>query len=211
MKTITICHTKGGVGKTTILINLAIFFANKNLNVRVADCDPNKVATFISKVRSKNKELKNFSVTICDNPQKLENFINTPFDGLTFIDTAGVDNVLTRKAIELGELCIVPVAASITEVIGLKTFEAIVNSLNIDKSKIKILLNQVHIKAEKFSSFKEQLKTEFEFLKATLPQLNDFKKSLSTGRSVIEQYKKDELCSAGNRFKIFAEEIERLL
>ena len=207
-RTITICHTKGGVGKTTILINLAIFFANKNLNVRVADCDPNKVATFISKVRSKNKELKNFSVTICDNTQKLENFVNTPFDGLTFIDTAGVDNELTRKGVELGELCIVPVAASITEVIGLKTFEAIVNSLNIDKSKIKILLNQVHIKAEKFSSFEEQLKTEFEFLKATLPQLNDFKKSLSSGRSVLEQYKKDELCSAGNRFKIFAEEIE---
>ena len=205
---ITICHTKGGVGKTTILINLAIFFANKDLNVRVADCDPNKVATFISKVRSKNKELKNFSVTICDNTQKLENFINTPFDGLTFIDTAGVDNELTRKGVELGELCIVPVAASITEVIGLKTFEAIVNSLNIDKSKIKILLNQVHVRAEKFSSFEEQLKTEFEFLKATLPQLNDFKKSLSSGRSVLEQYKKDELCSAGNRFKIFAKEIE---
>ena len=210
-RTITICHTKGGVGKTTILINLAIFFANKDLNVRVADCDPNKVATFISKVRSKNKELKNFYVTICDNTQKLENFINTPFDGITLIDTAGVDNELTRKGVELGELCIVPVAASITEVIGLKTFEAIVNSLNIDKSKIKILLNQVHVRAEKFSSFEEQLKTEFEFLKATLPQLNDFKKSLSSGRSVLEQYKKDELCSAGNRFKIFAQEIEEMI
>ena len=211
MKTITICHTKGGVGKTTILINLAIFFANRGLSVRVADCDPNKVATFISKVRSKNKELKNFSVTICDNTQKLENFVNTPFDGLTFIDTAGVDNELTRKGVELGELCIVPVAASITEVIGLKTFEAIVSSINIPKSKIKILLNQVHVRAEKFSSFEEQLKTEFEFLKATLPQLNDFKKSLSSGRSVLEQYKKDELCSAGNRFKIFAKEIEEII
>lgn len=207
-RTITICHTKGGVGKTTILINLAIFFANKDLNVRVADCDPNKVATFISKVRSKNKELKNFSVTICDNTQKLENFINAPFDGITLIDTAGVDNALTREGIKLGELCIVPVAASITEVIGLKTFEAIVSSINIPKSKIKILLNQVHIKAEKFSSFEEQLKTEFEFLKSALPQLNDFKKTLSSGRSVIEQYKKDELCSAGKRFEMFAKEIE---
>ena len=211
IKTITICHTKGGVGKTTILINLAIFFANKGLNVRVADCDPNKVATFISKVRSKNKELKNFEVKSINTVQELENYCNTPFDGITLIDTAGVDNALTREGIKLGELCIVPVAASITEVIGLKTFEAIVSSINIPKSKIKILLNQVHIKAEKFSSFEEQLKTEFEFLKATLPQLNDFKKSLSSGRSVIEQYKKDELCSAGNRFKIFAQEIEEMI
>ena len=210
MKTITICHTKGGVGKTTILINLAIFFANRGLSVRVADCDPNKVATFISKVRAKNKELKNFEVKSINTVQELESYCNTPFDGITLIDTAGVDNALTREGIKLGELCIVPVAASITEVIGLKTFEAIVSSINIPKSKIKMLLNQVHIKAEKFSSFEEQLKTEFEFLKATLPQLNDFKKSLSSGRSVIEQYKKDELCSAGNRFKIFAEEIEEL-
>ena len=211
IRKITICHTKGGVGKTTILINLAIFFANRGLSVRVADCDPNKVATFISKVRAKNKELKNFEVKSINTVQELENYCNAPFDGITLIDTAGVDNALTREGIKLGELCIVPVAASITEVIGLKTFEAIVSSINIPKSKIKILLNQVHIKAEKFSSFEEQLKTEFEFLKSALPQLNDFKKSLSSGRSVIEQYKKDELCSAGNRFKIFADEIERLI
>ena len=211
MKTITICHTKGGVGKTTILINLAIFFANRGLSVRVADCDPNKVATFISKVRAKNKELKNFEVKSINTVQELENYCNAPFDGITLIDTAGVDNALTREGIKLGELCIVPVAASITEVIGLKTFEAIVSSINIPKSKIKILLNQVHIKAEKFSSFEEQPKTEFEFLKSTLPQLNDFKKSLSSGRSVIEQYKKDELCSAGKRFEIFAKEIEEII
>lgn len=211
IRTITICHTKGGVGKTTILINLAIFFANRGLSVRVADCDPNKVATFISKVRAKNKELKNFEVKSINTVQELENYCNAPFDGITLIDTAGVDNALTREGIKLGKLCIVPVAASITEVIGLKTFEAIVSSINIPKSKIKILLNQVHIKAEKFSSFEEQLKTEFEFLKSTLPQLNDFKKSLSSGRSVIEQYKKDELCSAGKRFEMFAKEIEEMI
>ena len=42
-------------------------------------------------------------------------------------------------------------------------------------------------------------------------KLNDFKKSLSSGRSVIEQYKKDELCSAGKRFEIFAKEIEEFI
>ncbi|TLS99922.1 ParA family protein [Aliarcobacter cibarius] len=210
-KSITVCHTKGGVGKTTILINLAIYLVNKGFVVRVADCDPNKVSTFISKVRAKNKELKNFEVKSINSVQELENYYNTPFYGITLIDTAGVDNILTRKALELGNLCIVPVAASITEVIGLKTFEAIVKSINIDKSKIKILLNQVHIRAEKFSSFEDQLKTEFEFFKSTLPQLNDFKKSLSSGKSVLEQYKKDELCSAGKRFEIFAKEIEEMI
>lgn len=210
-KSITICHTKGGVGKTTILINLAIYLVNKGFTVRVADCDPNKVSTFISKVRAKNKELKNFEVKSINSVQELENYYNTPFYGITLIDTAGVDNILTRKALELGNLCIVPVAASITEVIGLKTFEAIVKSINIDKSKIKILLNQVHVRAEKFSSFEDQLKTEFEFFKSTLPQLNDFKKSLSSGKSVLEQYKKDELCSAGKRFQIFADEVGEMI
>ena len=96
-RTITICHTKGGVGKTTILINLAIYFANRGLSVRVADCDPNKVATFISKVRAKNKELKNFEVKSINTVQELENYCNAPFDGITLIDTAGVDNMLTRE------------------------------------------------------------------------------------------------------------------
>ena len=93
---ITICHTKGGVGKTTILINLAIYFVNRGLSVRVADCDPNKVATFISKVRSRTKELKNFEVKSINTVQELESYGHTPFDGITLIDTAGVDNMLTR-------------------------------------------------------------------------------------------------------------------
>lgn len=210
-KRVTICHTKGGVGKTTVLVNLAIYLANKNILVRVADCDPNKVATFISKIRARDKELKNFEVCTIDSVQKLENFVNTPFDGITLIDTAGVDTILTRKGIELGELCIVPVAASITEVIGLKTFEAIVEAMKEDKNKIKILLNQVHIRAAKFDSFEKQLATEFKFLKSTLPRLGDFVKSLSTGQSAIELQKDGEICTAGAKFEVFAKEVLELI
>jgi GTP-binding protein len=124
-RTITICHTKGGVGKTTILINLAIFFANRGLSVRVADCDPNKVATFISKVRAKNKELKNFEVKSINRVQELESYCNTPFDGITLIDTAGVRKkskikesiekfsiMRTLLAIERADVCLMMIDAN---------------------------------------------------------------------------------------------------
>ena len=213
-KTLTVTHTKGGVGKSTILVNFAIFLCDLGFNVRVADCDPNRVTTMISKIRGKNQKLKNFTVTPVESIARLQQFCLIPFDGYTLIDTAGVDNALTRRAIELGDVCVVPVAPSITEVIGFRTFEAITKKLDVSASNIKVILNQTHPRATKFDDFKKQLGGEFEFFNSALPRLGDFVHSLSSGHGVVEmKSKKDktQTCNAGVRFSSLAVEMMEVL
>lgn len=212
MKIITIGHTKGGVGKSTILVNLAIFLSNNGYNVRVADCDPNKVSTFISKIRATNPNLKNFKVYSMESVHQLENFCNTPFDGISLIDTAGVDNPLTRQSIILSDLTIVPVGISITEVMGFRTFCAIVKSLEVKNDKIKVLINQASPRAKNFDSFKSQLGGDFECFSNILPRLGDFVHSFATGKGVIEiKDKEQNICKAGVRFNDLAIEILEIL
>jgi len=183
---LTIAHTKGGVGKSTILNQIAIYLLSLGYKIRVADCDPNKVTTFISKRRAKNTKLKNFTSTVISTPQELEKFCNTPFDGITVIDTAGVDCALTRKAIELGTITIVPVAPVTTEFIGFATFKAVTKKININPSKIKVVINQVHIRAKDFSYFKDGANSPFDYFDTALPRLADYDSPLLKGTGATE-------------------------
>jgi len=185
-KILTVAHTKGGVGKSTILNQIVIFLLSLGFKIRVADCDPNKVTTFISKRRARNTKLKNFTSTVISTPQELEIFCNTPFDGITVIDTAGVDCALTRKSIELGTITVVPVAPVTTEFIGFGTFKAVVSKLKVSNSRIKVVLNQVHTRAKDFQDFKTAAKSPFDFFDTALPRLTDFDNSLAQGTGVTE-------------------------
>ncbi|MGK0255481.1 MAG: chromosome partitioning protein [Arcobacteraceae bacterium] len=185
-KILTVAHTKGGVGKSTILNQVVIFLLSLGHKIRVADCDPNKVTTFISKRRSRNSKLKNFDSTVISSLQELESFCAIPYDGITIIDTAGVDCILTRKAIELGTVTVVPVAPVTTELIGFGTFKAIVSKLNVKNSSIKVVLNQVHVRAKDFAFFKDAAKSPFDYFDTALPRLSDFDNSLASGNGVTE-------------------------
>ena len=208
-KILTVAHTKGGVGKSTILINIVIFLQKLGHDVWVLDLDPNRVTSAISGLRS-NQNLKSFDTTVISSVNQFDNIILKGFDGIIIIDTAGVDNHLTRRAIEVSTLTIVPVAPSITEVIGFRTFSAVVDVLKIDTKKIKILLNQTHPRATKFESFKHQLGNKFDYFNTALPRLGDFVHSLGSGLGVVElKDKKDKskMCRAGLSIKALTDEI----
>lgn len=188
-KILTIPHTKGGVGKTTILVQTVIYLLSLGHKVRVADCDPNKVATVISLKRKQNKKLKHFDSTVISSVPQLVEFCSVAFDGITVIDTAGVDCPLTSKAIELCSLAVTPITPSTTEVIGFGSYQNRVKFLGVPVSKVKMLINKAHhrCKIDKdYSSFKSQLGCEFDFLDTNIIASNDYDTSVSYGMSVVE-------------------------
>ncbi|QDF28968.1 ParA family protein [Halarcobacter anaerophilus] len=208
---LTIAHTKGGVGKSTILVQIVIYLILKGFKVRVADCDPNKVTTFISRRRAKNKKLKGFDSTVISSVAALESFCSSDFDGITLIDTAGVDCALTRRAIELSNISVTPISPSTTEFIGFATFKRVVESIGVPTQKVKMIINQAHprCKIDKdYSSFKKQLGCEFDFLNTNIIRVSDFDNSLSSGLGVIEV---DKESKASKRIESLASELIELL
>jgi chromosome partitioning protein len=210
-KILAVVHTKGGVGKSTILLQVIIFLLSRGFKIRVADCDPNKVTTFISKRRLKNKKLKSFDSTVITSVAALDAFCASDFDGITVIDTAGVDCALTRRAIELSSLTVTPIAPSTTEFIGFATYKNVVKQLGVNLNKIKMIINQAHPRCaiyKDYSLFKKQLDCPFDFLKTNIIRVSDFDNSLSCGFGVIEI---DSQSKASNRIQSVTNELLELL
>lgn len=53
---ITVGNIKGGVGKTTIAINLAVFLTMQDKNVALVDADPQASATMFTKMRNNSRD-----------------------------------------------------------------------------------------------------------------------------------------------------------
>lgn len=179
---IVLGHSKGGVGKSTICWNLA--FAVKPARARIIDLDFQQTLYIVNEIR---KQKMNDSLNILQ-PTTAEELISTlddGYSGYTFIDLGGFDNDINRIALAKADEVIIPISDSITEQIGFKTFEAIIDELNL--KNISIVLNNIHPQKKKFDEIKETISTleNANLLDTIIRTRIDYKKSMSIGSSVL--------------------------
>lgn len=204
--TITIAHTKGGVGKSTIAWNLSLALWYEGLGtVRVGDLDFQQTILLSSKIRSELGEemLERFEVSTPANQAELAALYPRNDEDITLIDIGGFDSLLNRQAMHIADLIIVPISISLTEVLGFKTFEAILEDEKIDKKKVKILLNNIHPMVKNFSTIREALGDEYIFFDTVIRRRADYVESIGSGRCVSHD--------APNRWQKSKEEVMHLL
>lgn len=112
MAVVTVISFKGGVGKSIISQNLAVFFAHKNVDVCIVDADPNKSTTMWHSYRP--DELP--AVDVYHVPKngdllKIVNSLSKKYE-LIFIDCPPALEMITSKAVAKSDLSLIPVATT---------------------------------------------------------------------------------------------------
>jgi chromosome partitioning protein len=137
---ITFATIKGGAGKTTLATNLAVEFSKNKKTSLIIDCDYKQGSSYQWFEKRDNDEnlmaMEAFSI------ETLEKIILTAKENSidhVVIDTAGSDDNLVNKAIELSDYCIIPCGAGGFDIPSQKKTVDIVKKL---KKKSSIILTK---------------------------------------------------------------------
>src|SRR5690606_8317267 len=146
-KIITIAHQKGGVGKSTLALNLAYSFA-KNVNTILTDIDP----------QGSTIQLQGLVPDVTIIPFS-NNIYNQNFEAL-FIDTPPY---LMNEMLPIflkSDLVIIPTKAGVPDIMAIRSTVDLVKEAQKSNKKLKaaIVLNMVKPRASITEQAKEQLK-----------------------------------------------------
>ena len=188
-KIITIAHQKGGTGKSTISLNLAVELSKK-YDLEVIDLDYQKSLTIFNETR-KEKNLEPLNIVNITTQKELINYLKTT-NKMVLIDSGGFDSDLNRLSILGANLVITPVSSNLIEIYGLEVFKNILKEMKEVEPSIKsnILLNNIDPKAIKsISEMKQYIENNneyFNLLDSIIRRRSDFAKSFEIGKSVVE-------------------------
>ncbi len=181
---ITVAHTKGGVGKSTLTWNLAHSFLELKKTVKIIDLDFQQTLFFINAIRGTD------TLTVLQ-PQTVEALIfellqSTHKTDITLIDVGGFDNDLNRTAIDFSHKVLIPISDSVTEVLGFRTFNDILKELFLeDKAEINVVLNNIHPLTKNFDIIKEAVGDK-KILNTVIRSRKIYKTTIGVGSSVFD-------------------------
>jgi chromosome partitioning protein len=184
---ITVGSTKGGVGKSTTAINLAVEAAKDKKRVLLVDTDPQKTAISFRNERATN-DIKVIALVTSTIHEDISAYL--PAFDIIIIDAGGRDNSVFRSALAACELFVLPVLPSQADIWGMDdTVKAFKEIRPFNKMTGVILLNQVQQNTKVSSGAMEALEGYKDFLPLLPQQLHlrvAYKESLSTGQGVSE-------------------------
>ncbi len=187
-KVITIAHQKGGVGKSTLALNLAVELA-KRYPLQIIDLDFQKSLTIFNENR-KEIGLQPLDIVSVEDHKELIEKIETS-DKLLLIDSGGFDSDLNRIALVGADLIITPLSSNLIEIYGLEAFKKILQELKEIKSDIRsnVLLNNIHPQMQKgIAEIREFIASSsyFDMFATVIRKRSAFAKSFEEGRNVVE-------------------------
>lgn len=177
---ITVAHTKGGVGKSTLAWNLAHSLKATGKTVRIVDLDFQQTLYFINALNENSQIEVLQPETIAE---LLDIFKNNK--GYLIVDVGGFDSDINRTAMEKANKIVIPVSSSVTEVIGFQTFKDILK--DIDAVSISVVLNNIHPLQKDFKDIEDVIQNEnMKLLKTIVRSRKIYKDSLGFGKSVFD-------------------------
>ncbi len=189
-----VAHQKGGVGKSTVSINVAYILAKMLKDIAILDLDSQHSSKLFNELRKQN----DLNCVDCFTANDIDfNLFISKYKGnkenILIVDSGGYDNDVNRSALVKADIIITPVGISQIEIFGLQKFRNILKeaSIAMDKNiKTHILLNNVDPRSKKsIESLQEYIQENnkhFILLDTVLHSRADYKTSYGEGLTVGE-------------------------
>lgn len=194
MKVISILNQKGGVGKTTLSVNLAAALKALNHSVLLVDADPQGSSLDWAAAREPAEPL--FSVVSCPKPT-IHKTVADIGAGKDFVIIDGAPRVtdLARSCIMASDLVLIPVQPSPYDIWASQEVVSLIQEAVIYKPELKaaFVINR-KIPNTAIGRDVESVLAEFELpvLSTTIGQRVIFAESAACGLSVLEQDAKSQ-------------------
>ena len=185
-KVITIAQQKGGAGKTSLSIHLAVALLGQGKSVGLVDLDPQESMTSWFKLRretyGKEKDFGLRPATGWRAQSEIEK-MKRDFD-LVVIDSPPHAETSTRLAIRMADLVLVPVQLSPMDIWASEpTLEMIAK----ERSRALVVMNRVPPRGKLADDLRQQLEDgDLPLAKTTLGNRMAFAASLMDGRGITE-------------------------
>ncbi|ELR64623.1 hypothetical protein C942_02316 [Photobacterium marinum] len=180
---ISVAHQKGGVGKTTLLYNLAAIIKPD----LIIDLDPHDGLTILNRLRDQQ-----YNVASAKTDKELIGLIKEYQDKTVMIDCGGFDSGVNRIAVAASNVTIVPIQyESMTERVGLNGYTKVLSEIseNVNRDITAHVLYYRQNSARKdFSdtdSFIERSKHLSKFTNV-LPGRAEYNNALNKHHAVVE-------------------------
>ena len=210
MKVISILNQKGGVGKTTLSINLAAALKARDHSGLLGDAEPQGSSRDWAAAREPAEPL--FSVVSCPKPT-IHKTVADIGVGKDFVIIDGAPRVtdLARSCIMASDLVLIPVQPSPYDIWASQEVVSLIQEAVIYKPELKaaFVINR-KIPNTAIGRDVESALTEFELpvLSTTIGQRVIFAESAAGGLSVLEQ---DAKSQAAVEISLFAKDVLNLL
>ena len=192
-KVITIAQQKGGTGKTTIAVHLALAFIKyHNYKVAIIDTDPQGSLGKWFMIRSKKNSLNNnltFKTASLWGAQYESKILKQDHD-IVIIDTPPKIESDARPAIEAADLVLIPVAPSHVD---FWATEAIIEIAKKAKRKVVIQINRANHRSKLISKTHEYIKSiNVKSTNTLIGHRQIFVASMGEGKTVVEKQRKSK-------------------
>jgi len=201
-----IAHNKGGVGKTTLALNLAAIIKPRT----IIDQDAHQCLIIINKLRDTP-----LNVISCNSRKELITALKTSAQNNDIlVDCGGFDSELTRLAVAAADVIVVPGNDNLTELIGLKRFDQVLDEISHEMDTnitAHVIVSRVHHAKRNFKTLDDFLAKSKHLtrLESVIPTRKEYDLATAKGLGVTED-KRTKYSSAAKETKQLSDEIYNL-